>query len=52
MPETTRKRLGELTRGVFAVLIDQTAPMPASQVLKLTAARVQPTPFEQETLPG
>lgn len=51
MAETTRKRLGELTRGVFAVLIDRTEPLRASQVIKLTAEHVQPTPFEQEMLP-
>ncbi len=52
MAETTRKRLGELTRGVFAVLIYETEPLPVSQVLKLTAERVPPTPFEQEMLPN
>ena len=51
MAETTRKRLGELTRGVFAVLVDLTDPLPVSQVLKLVAERVPPTPFEQEMLP-
>jgi restriction system protein len=51
MAETTRKRLGELTRGVFAVLIDRPEPLPVSQVLKLAAERVPPTPFEQEMLP-
>jgi restriction system protein len=51
MAETTRKRLGELTRGVFAVLIDLTEPLPVSQVLELAAERVPPTPFEQEMLP-
>ena len=42
MAETTRKRLGELTRGVFAVLVDLTDPLPVSQVLKLVAERVPP----------
>ena len=51
MAETTRKRLGELTQGVFAVLIDRTEPLAASQVLKLTAERVPPTSFEHEMLP-
>jgi restriction system protein len=51
MAETTRKRLGELTRGVFAVLIDRTEPLPVSQVLKLAAERVPPTSFEQAMLP-
>jgi len=52
MAETTRKRLGELTRGVFAVLLDRTEPLPASQVLKLAAELVPPTPFEQQMLPN
>jgi restriction system protein len=51
MAEVTRKRLGELMRGVFAVLSDATEPVPASQVINLTAERVQPSPFEQEGLP-
>lgn len=51
MAETTRKRLGELTRGVFAVLVDLRDPLPVSQVLRLVAERVPPTPFEQEMLP-
>ena len=38
-------------RGVFAVLVDAPEPVPASQVIKLTAERVPPTPFEQEGLP-
>src|SRR5436189_4364927 len=51
MAETTRKRLGELTRGVFAVLYGRTEPVRASEVLKLAAERVPPTPFEQAMLP-
>ncbi len=51
MAEVTRKRLGELMRGVFAVLTDATEPVPASQVIKQTAERVQPTQFEQQGLP-
>lgn len=51
MAEVTRKRLGELMRGVFAVLSDATEPVPSSQVIRLTAERVPPTPFELEMLP-
>jgi hypothetical protein len=47
----TRKRLGELMRGAFAVLSDATEPIPSSQVIRLTAVRVPPTPFELEMLP-
>jgi len=49
--EVTRKRLGELMRGVFAVLSDASDPVPAREVIRLTAERVSPTPFEQEMLP-
>jgi restriction system protein len=38
-------------RGAFAVLSDATEPVPASQVIRLTAERVAPTPFELEMLP-
>ena len=36
---------------LVAVLVDLTDPLPVSQVLKLVAERVPPTPFEQEMLP-
>jgi restriction system protein len=56
MGEMTVRRMGELVRGVFSVLMD--APdegLPAAQVLKLIEARVPPTEFEQgyyEKLPN
>jgi restriction system protein len=49
MAEITRKRQGELVRGVFEVLRDKPDGLPASQVLKLLEERVPPTPFEQST---
>jgi restriction system protein len=49
--EVTRKRLGELARGVFAVLSVPTEPVPAHEVIRLTAERVPPTSFEQKGLP-
>ena len=51
MAQVTRLRLGELLRGVLDVLSDATEPVAASQVIKLTAERVPPTPFEHEGLP-
>jgi restriction system protein len=49
--EVTAKRLGEILRGAFAVLMDATEPVPAAEVITRTAERVPPTPFEQEGLP-
>jgi len=37
-------------RGAFAVLSDATEPVPATDVIRLTAERVPPTPFEREML--
>src|ERR671931_1369062 len=51
MAKITRKRQGELVRGVFEVLHDEPDGLPASQVLKLVEERVPPTPFEQSTYP-
>jgi restriction system protein len=49
--EVTAKRLGELVRGVFSVLLDAPDGLPASQVVKTVEERVPPTPFEQTTYP-
>jgi len=46
MAEVGIRRLGELARGVFALLIDAPDGLPASQVLKTLEERVPPTPFE------
>jgi restriction system protein len=51
MAEVTRKRLGELMRGAFAVLVVAEDPVPAAEVIKRTAERVPPTQFEEEGLP-
>ncbi len=52
MAEVTRTRLGELTRGVFAVLLDKPDGLRASEVLSVVAEdHVPPTPFEREMLP-
>jgi restriction system protein len=52
MAEITRKRQGELVRGVFEVLRDQPDGLPASEVMKSVEERVPPTPFEQSTYPS
>jgi restriction system protein len=51
MAEVTIKRYGELSRGVFAILMDKPAGLPAQQVLQEVEVRVPPTPFEQENYP-
>ncbi len=51
MAEVTIRRYGELTRGVFALLMDEPEGLPVSQLLAELEERVPPTPFEQETYP-
>jgi restriction system protein len=51
MAEITRRRLGELVRGVFAALLNQPEGLPAAEVLKTVEAKVPPTPFEQSFYP-
>jgi hypothetical protein len=46
------KRYGELSRGVFAILMDKPDGLPAQEVLRAVEARVSPTPFEQENYPS
>jgi restriction system protein len=52
MAEVTISRYGELSRGVFAVLMDKPDGLPAQQVLREVEASVPPTPFEQENYPN
>jgi restriction system protein len=49
--EITRKRQGELVRGVFAVLKDHRDGLPARVVLERLERVVPPTPFEKSTYP-
>lgn len=51
MAEITRRRMGELVRGVFAALMDEPEGLPAADVLKIVETTVPPTPFEQSTYP-
>src|SRR5436309_3488401 len=49
MAEVTIRRYGELSRGVFALLMDKQEGLPVSQVLAQVEESVPPTPFEQAT---
>jgi len=51
MAEITRRRMGELVRGVFAALMEQPEGLAAAEVLKIVETTVPPTPFEQSTYP-
>lgn len=48
----TRRRQGELVRGVFEVLLDEPTGVQAVDVLKAVEQRVAPTPHEQEDYPN
>jgi restriction system protein len=48
MAEVTIRRYGELSRGVFAILMDKPEGLPAQQVLQEVEASVPPTSFEQQ----
>ncbi|MBI4601555.1 MAG: restriction endonuclease [Planctomycetes bacterium] len=52
MPEITRQRTGELTRGVFNILKDHPDGLPAREVLRRLEQIVPPTEFEQSTYPN
>jgi restriction system protein len=51
MPEITRKRIGELQRGVFKILLDHPDGVPAKEVLQRLEQVVPPTEFEKGSLP-
>src|ERR1051325_646668 len=50
-PEITRKRVGELQRGVFKILLDYPDGLPAKDVLRRLEQVVQPTEFEKSDYP-
>jgi restriction system protein len=52
MAEITRKRSGELVRGVFKILMEEEEGLPAKEVLKRLEQLVPPTPFERTTYPS
>src|SRR6266851_2638959 len=47
MPEITRRRVGELQRGVFQMLLDHPDGLPAKELLEKLAKVVPPTEFEK-----
>jgi len=52
MPEITRKRVGELQRGVFKILLDHPDGMPAKEILERLEKLVPPTDFEKSEYPN
>jgi restriction system protein len=51
MPGVGKKRMGELQRGVFKILLNHTDGLPAREVLKLLEDLVPPTDFEKADYP-
>jgi restriction system protein len=51
MAEITRRRVGELQRGVFKILLDYPDGFPAKEVLHRLEQVVQPTDFEKSDYP-
>jgi len=52
MAEITRRRTGELVRGVFRILMDVLDALPAKDVLRRLQEVVPPTEFEASTYPN
>jgi restriction system protein len=52
MAQVTRKRVGELARGVFTVLLPQPEGLPAKAVLERMWTEVPPTEFERQNYPA
>jgi restriction system protein len=52
MAEITRKRMGELQRGVFKILLDYPDGLPAKELLEKLASVVPPTDFEKSEYPN
>jgi len=51
MAEITRRRVGELQRGVFKVLLEHPDGLPAKEVLRRLEQVVPPTEFEKSNYP-
>lgn len=51
MAEISRKRVGELQRGVFKVLLDHPDGLPANEILERMEKVVPPTDFEKSDYP-
>ena len=52
MAEITKRRSGELVRGVFKILLKHPDGLPAKEVLRQLADIVPPTPFEASMYPN
>jgi restriction system protein len=52
MAEITRKRVGELQRGVFKILLDYPDGLPAKELLEKLQSVVPPTEFEKSEYPN
>ena len=52
MPEITRKRTGELLRGVFKILLSDSEAQPAREVLSKMETIVPPSEFENSSYPS
>jgi restriction system protein len=52
MAEITAKRVGELQRGVFAILLDQPEGLAAKEILNRVEQTVPPTSFEKTDYPN
>jgi restriction system protein len=51
MAEITTKRVGELVRGVFQILLEEPEGLPAKEVIRRLERLVPPTEFEASTYP-
>src|SRR5258708_38221318 len=52
MAEITRRRVGELQRGVFKILLDHPDGLPAKELLEKLESVVPPTDFEKREYPN
>lgn len=52
MAEITRKRVGELQRGVFKILLNHSEGLPAKELLEQLEKTVPPTDFERSDYPN
>jgi len=52
MADVTRRRVGELQRGVFRILLDQAEGLPAKEIISRMKEVVPPTEFEKSDYPN
>jgi restriction system protein len=52
MAEITRRRVGELQRGVFKILLDQPDGLPVKELLGRMEQMVPPSAFEKSDYPN